>query len=543
MADSGSEDEQAPQITITLKSTAENHQISIADNATIGKVKKVLSEKINQPVEKICLIFSGKILKDHETLKTYNINNGMAIHMVIRAAPSSGSSTPASRPSAAASTTTPSGGGISSTPTTTSSTPAAPTIPGMPAGMNMETARRLMDSPFMQQMMNNPEILRNMIGGNEHIQSLIRQNPEIGHLLNDPEIIRQTMEMIRNPNMFNEMMRNHDQAIRNLQGIPGGEAALQRLYTDIQEPLLNSANSGSNPFASNNDASAESRSQRAGVENAEALPNPWGSGGGRTAAGSDSAGTGGTGAAAGSGGGGMPNMANMLNNPALQSMMNSPEMQETMRSMMSNPEMLRTMMSPEMLQQARGLLGDNIGSNEEIARMAEQMSGLMGNPDVASSILNPRVMEAMNNIRTSIETIRTEAPGLFQQMFQGVLSSMNTMQNPGTTSASSQNTTSNTATDAAAGTGAAGANPMMNPQLLSMLGALSKLVKAKKKEGNPAFGGAAGGAGANIPPEERYRSQLDQLVGMGFSNRDANIRALQDTNGDVNAAIDRLLNN
>lgn len=32
------------------------------------KVKTALSEKINQPVEKLCLIFSGKILKDHETL-------------------------------------------------------------------------------------------------------------------------------------------------------------------------------------------------------------------------------------------------------------------------------------------------------------------------------------------------------------------------------------------------------------------------------------------------------------------------------------------
>ena len=36
-------------------------------------------------------------------------------------------------------------------------------------------------------------------------------------MLNDPEIIRQTMEMVRNPTMFQEMMRNHDRAIRNLQ--------------------------------------------------------------------------------------------------------------------------------------------------------------------------------------------------------------------------------------------------------------------------------------------------------------------------------------
>lgn len=80
-----------------------------------------------------------------------------------------------------------------------------------------------------------------------------------------------------------------------LQGIPGGEAALQRLYQDVSEPLMNSATSAlaGNPFASNtgNDATdacmsahtiyrmyaknLASRSQRAGVENAEALPNPW----------------------------------------------------------------------------------------------------------------------------------------------------------------------------------------------------------------------------------------------------------------------------
>jgi ubiquilin len=50
-----------------------------------------------------------------------------------------------------------------------------------------------------------------------HIIGCFQRNPELGHILNDPEIIRQTMEMVRNPNMFQEMMRNHDQAIRNLQ--------------------------------------------------------------------------------------------------------------------------------------------------------------------------------------------------------------------------------------------------------------------------------------------------------------------------------------
>lgn len=56
-----------------------------------------------------------------------------------------------------------------------------------------------------------------------------------------------------------------------------------------------------------------------------------------------------------------------------------------------------------------------------------------------------------------------------------------------------------------------------------------------------------GGLGQNAalanqgPPEERYRSQLEQLAGMGFFNREANLQALVATFGDVNAAVERLL--
>merc|ERR1712154_109218 len=50
------------------------------------------------------------------------------------------------------------------------------------------------------------------------------------------------------------------------------------------------------------------------------------------------------------------------------------------------------------------------------------------------------------------------------------------------------------------------------------------------------------GQGLNSPPEERFRVQLETLTSMGFVDRQANIQALMATYGDVNAAIDRLLN-
>ena len=52
----------------------------------------------------------------------------------------------------------------------------------------------------------------------------------------------------------------------------------------------------------------------------------------------------------------------------------------------------------------------------------------------------------------------------------------------------------------------------------------------------------AGGVPDNRPPEERFRSQLEQLVSMGFTNQEENLRAIQEAHGDVSAALDRLLN-
>lgn len=67
-------------------------------------------------------------------------------------------------------------------------------------------------------------------------------------------------------------------------------------------------------------------------------------------------------------------------------------------------------------------------------------------------------------------------------------------------------------------------------QIMSMLGALG--------------GGAQGGQGAGQPlqpPEERFAVQLQQLETMGFTNRERNIRALQQTFGNVDAAIEIIL--
>merc|ERR1719229_2021832 len=112
------------------------------------------------------------------------------------------------------------------------------------------------------------------------MQQLMERNPEINHMLNNPEILRQTMELARNPAMMQELMRNQDRAMSNLESIPGGQSALQRMYRDIQEPMLNAAQDqfGSNPFqALGGDSAGGNNAQSQSGENSAPMPNPWNS--------------------------------------------------------------------------------------------------------------------------------------------------------------------------------------------------------------------------------------------------------------------------
>lgn len=47
-----------------------------------------------------------------------------------------------------------------------------------------------MSVPAIQNLMNNPELMRGLIMNNPQMREIIEQNPEIGHMLNDPGILQ-----------------------------------------------------------------------------------------------------------------------------------------------------------------------------------------------------------------------------------------------------------------------------------------------------------------------------------------------------------------
>lgn len=113
MADDTAATEEAP-ITFTVKSSTDaKFTLSLPLSTLVSELKEKLSssEYADTPAERQRLIYSGRVLKDNETLESYKIKDGHTIHLVKSAASNqqrSNASAPASSTVSGAGTTTPS---------------------------------------------------------------------------------------------------------------------------------------------------------------------------------------------------------------------------------------------------------------------------------------------------------------------------------------------------------------------------------------------------------------------------------------------------
>lgn len=551
-ADNDEEKEMAT-ITVHVKTPKEKKSISVGDKSSVKDFKaKIAPEFNNTPVEQLCLIFSGKIMKDHETLETHNIKDGMTVHLVIRSGGTSGGSSnqeansapPPQQPQSNPSQTPFGLGGIGGLPGMSNLGLGSANFMEMQQRMqegimnNPDFMRQIMDSPLTQSLMSNPEIVRGLVQSNPQMRQLIERNPEVGHMLNNPDILRQTMEIARNPAMLQELMRNQDRAMSNLESLPGGQSALQRMYRDIQEPMLNAARDqfSSNPFQALG-GQAENSSQPTG-ENSAPLPNPWG--------GSASSTSGSTSTTNSTSGSGSSNPASMFTSPGMQSlmqqmsenpqlmqnMMNAPYTQNMFQSLAQNPDMASNIIS------SNPLFAGNPQLQEQMRNMMPTMLQQMQSPAVQGLMTNPDALQAISQIQQGMQRLQGAAPELYSTMgFPNVGIGMNmnaaSASSTSTTASSSSTTASTTATDSTSTTNSTSTTASTGGQE-GQQQAFNQLMQQMVT--------SMAGQGLNTPPEERFRTQLETLASMGFVDRQANIQALMATYGDVNAAIDRLLN-
>ncbi|XP_061903239.1 ubiquilin-4 [Entelurus aequoreus] len=597
MADQGAADagnnnnkpdaEEGTIIKVTVKTPKDKEEIAIAEDASVTQFKEEISRRFKAKQDQLVLIFAGKILKDGDSLSQHGIKDGLTVHLVIKtsqkASDGGSPSTSSSSSSQAGSTNTSAPG--TAPPSTAGLTPGSAPPPAQTPNLlsgfgdlsnlsglgmgsanfmelqqqmqrqlmsNPEMLSQIMENPLVQNMMSNPDLMRQMIVANPQMQQLMERNPEITHMLNNPELMRQTMELARNPAMMQEMMRNQDRALSNLESIPGGYNALRRMYTDIQEPMLSAAREqfGNNPFSALGGGS-ESGVQPSRTENREPLPNPWGP----PNSSNPSESGGGTPGSTGTPGGTNPTVSNPLGvNPGSlgNGMFNSPGMQSLLHQISENPQLMQNMLSapymrsmmqslsqnPELASQVmmnNPLFAGNPQLQEQFRAQLPVFLQQMQNPEALSVMSNPRAMQALMQIQQGLQTLQTEAPGLMPSLMSGGIPGIPTGGIPGIP------------TGGIPGIPTGGSVPPENPASPPSSTATQPNAAQQQlmQQMLQMFAGAAGGGGgsgvANQTPEVRFQSQLDQLNAMGFINREANLQALIATGGDINAAIERLL--
>lgn len=520
---------------VTVKTPKEKEEFAVPENSSVQQFKEEISKRFKSHIDQLVLIFAGKILKDQDTLSQHGIHDGLTVHLVIKTQNRpqdnsaqqtnttgnnvTSSSAPDSNPTSgsAANSSFGLGGlgglaGLSSLGLNTTNFSELQSQMQRQLLSNPEMMVQIMENPFVQSMLSNPDLMRQLIMANPQMQQLIQRNPEISHMLNNPDIMRQTLELARNPAMMQEMMRNQDRALSNLESIPGGYNALRRMYTDIQEPMLNAAQEqfGGNPFASlvSSPSSAEG-TQPSRTENRDPLPNPWapqtpqsspasGSTGSTTNTVSTSAGNA-TSTPAGQGTSG-PNLVP----GAGASMFNTPGMQSLLQQITENPQLMQNMLSAPYMRSMMQSLSQN-----------PDLAAQMQNPDTLSAMSNPRAMQALLQIQQGLQTLATEAPGLIPGFTPGLAAG----NSGGTVGTTAPSTAPGEDTNPQGGAAEPGHQQFIQQMLQALAGVNPQLQS----------------------PEVRFQQQLEQLSAMGFLNREANLQALIATGGDINAAIERLL--
>ena len=90
------------------------------------------------------------------------------------------------------------------------------------------------------------------------------------------QMMRQTLDMMRNPAAMQQAMRNQDLAMANLENHPEGFNALRRMYEDVQEPLMEASQQQSQQGGNTSGTGTSTNPWATGSPNTSALPNPWG---------------------------------------------------------------------------------------------------------------------------------------------------------------------------------------------------------------------------------------------------------------------------
>lgn len=244
-------------ITITIKSSGDKkYEVTVDPLITVSQLKELVAEKSDIPAGSQRLIYSGKVLKDTETVASYKVQTGHTIHLVKSAATTAAAAAAAPQlsntPANASVPSNIAAGQGSFNPLADltgaryagySQLPSASMF-GPDGGMNSnipdpEQLNSMMSNPVFQQQM------QAMLSDPQMLDFMIQQNPQLRAM--GPQV----REMLQSP-LFRQMMSNPEM-LRSMMQMRGGDAGQTNAFPapGANPTTGESGNNGApaNPFA------------------------------------------------------------------------------------------------------------------------------------------------------------------------------------------------------------------------------------------------------------------------------------------------------
>lgn len=567
-------------IKVTVKTLKHKEQFDVPENILVQDFKKQISERFSTPSEQLSLIFAGEILKDQSTLGQHKVGDGAKVHLFIKAQRRPpGNSTPQRSSATPNATFLPPSSAFLSRDLPEQS-PDASEWNGQPedlmatchelvaqtmenlllqmvtlnldasalnnnplllgfllgvTGMNVlglnvsdfvneahdqdvtrqELISEVMQHPLVQNLFGDTEHVRQMIMSVPQMRQLAEQNPEIGHILTNSDFLREMIDGATSSAVMDEIIRNHDRALSNLESVPGGYSALQQLYNDIEAPMLNAVQAqfqGNSLARPENKPSSGGASPLARTENREPLPNPWApqpnSSGGDNFCNGDISGAG--------NGAGQSYILLALGPGVRPGVSKSESIQNMVNQLTENLELMHNMSSalsdPDgpaqaFLAHCNSLPGPEVPPSQG---WVQQLPPKLAKSEAAALLTNPRALQALLQMQTGLLTLTREVPDFLQAL-----------SDPDAEPESMEDSDE-------------GESPSSDEESFlsgdESLELASEGSRAEEEEESM----------EQQAPEAQYEAQLEQLRAMGFPNRERNLRALIDTEGEISAAIEKL---
>ncbi|NXS66935.1 UBQL1 protein, partial [Pandion haliaetus] len=510
-------------IKVTVKTLRQKEQFEVAQSSTIQELKEEVAKRFKTAPDLLVLIFAGKILKDQDTLSQHGVHSGVSIHVVIRShkRPQDGladqgrMTTLMQPPGHSLDLNTINNNafllgfllGVTGVHLlrldSTDILDLVSSIQEQDVSMH-SLISEVVQSTFVQNILDNTDLVRDLIMSNPQMQQLAEENPEIGQILTNPHTIREILEASRSPAIMQEMIRNRDVAMNNLESIPGGYTALEQLYREIEEPILDAvqAQLGNNPFASlDSNAPLSGARLPAHTENRRPLPNPWAPRSNKDSDNADDC----DGQFASSSVGN--HFALLSLGPAAGTVVpNSGEVQSMVQQLTGNPELMHNLESvltnpnspAQTLLNSAHISSD--GNSPPQDQWAQQLPPVMENAEILSLLRNPRALQALLQIQLGLQTLSTEVPDFLLSLEDSNVD-LESMDDSAQSSESEDEAI-----------------------LLSDEDEAEDQVEMEEEE----------------VPQARFKRQMEQLSAMGFQDQSANFQALIEAEGDINAAVETL---